>query len=75
MDEIISIIPLLVLCLITLLISKYWLEKDIKNNKIKSYNEPKIDFRKLVNIHIKGVKIGSQILIIVIILKIIYILL
>jgi hypothetical protein len=73
MNEIIQIIPLLVLCLFTLLISKYWLEKDAL--KIKSYNNPKIDFRKLVKIHVKGVKIGSQILIFVIILKIIYILL
>jgi hypothetical protein len=75
MNEIIPIIPLLVLCLFTFLISKYWLDKDALKNKIKSYNDPKIDFRKLVTIHIKGIKIGSQILIFVIILKIIYILL
>lgn len=75
MNEIKQIIPLLVLCLFTFLISKYWLEKDALKNEIKSYNDPKIDFRKLVTTHVKCVKIGSQILIFVIILKIIYILL
>ena len=44
-----------------------------KKNKIESIDSNhKMDFAKLVNVHIRNVKIGSIILIAVIILKMIY---
>ena len=66
-------IPLLILFLFTYLVSTYWLRKYNKKNKIESIDSNrKMDFGKLVNVHIRNVKIGSIILIAVIVLKMIY---
>ena len=68
-----KMIPLLILFLFTYLVSTYWLRKYNKKNKIESIDSNrKMDFGKLVNVHIRNVKIGSIILIAVIVLKMIY---
>jgi hypothetical protein len=74
MEEIISMIPVLVLALIILFSSNYFLKKDKENNKNKS-NEGIIDFGSFINLKTKYAKIFSIIVMITIILKIIYILL
>ena len=76
MNEIIPAILFLLLCIITLIFSNYWLKKDNSKAKIHSIDtESKMNFEKWISIHIKNVKIGSVILIVITILKIIQILL
>lgn len=68
-----KLIPLLILLLFTYFVSTYWLKNYNKKNEIESIDSNrKMDFGKLVNVHIRNVKIGSIILITVIILKMIY---
>jgi hypothetical protein len=73
MEDIIPILSALILCLITFFISKNWLKKYDTKNKIQSIDtNRKMDFGKLIILQISGIKIGSVILIIIILLKIIY---
>ena len=76
MNEIIPAILFLLLCIITLIFSNYWLQKNDSKAKIHSIDtESKMNFEKWISIHIKNVKIGSIILIVITILKIVQILL
>lgn len=76
MKEIIPLSAFLILCVFTLIISTYWLKKHDKKHVIESIeSNHKMDVGKLVNIHIRNVKIGSIILIVIITLKIIYLVL
>lgn len=68
-----KLIPLLILLLFAYFVSTYWLKNYNKKNEIESIDSNrKMDFGKLVNVHIRNVKIGSIILIAVVILKMIY---
>lgn len=75
MNEVIPAILFLFLCTATFIFSRYWLRKHDSKRKIHSVNSNNISYEKLINTHIRNIKIGSIILIIVTILKIIYILL
>ena len=67
-----KMILLLMICFLTYFLSTYWLKK-YNRKKIESINNnAKVDFGKLMNVHIKNVKIGSVILIIIIIIKMVY---
>lgn len=72
MEEIISMIPVLILALIILFLSNYFLKKDKKSNKNTS-EKGVVDFDSFINLKTKYAKIFSIIIIILIILKIIYI--
>ncbi|WP_264535499.1 hypothetical protein [Flavobacterium sp. N1736] len=76
MNEMIPAILFLLLCVTTFIFSNYWLKKNDLKAKIHSVDtENKMNFEKWISIHIKNVKIGSIILIIITVLKIIQILL
>jgi membrane protein implicated in regulation of membrane protease activity len=74
MKEIIQLLLFLILCLTTFFISKKWLEKYGEKSKIVSIDN-KMNFGKLIIVHISNVKTLSLILIGGIILRIIYLLL
>jgi len=68
-----KLIPLLTLFLFTYFVSSYWLKKYSKQNKIELLdNNPKMNYGKLVNGHLRNVKIGSIILMAVVIVKMIF---
>lgn len=76
MKEIIPAILFLTLCFLTFFLSTYWLKKNNSSKKIESISdENKMSFEKLINVHAKNIKIGSAILIIVTLLKLIQMLL
>jgi len=76
MEKIIPASLFLIFVVFTFLFSKYWLKKYDRKNEIESIDSNrKMDFGKLGKAHIKNVKIGSLILIVVTVLKIIYLIL
>jgi len=73
MKEIIPAVIFLAICFTTFFLSNFWLQKHDSSRKIESIsNEKKMNYENFINTHAKNVKIGSIILIIITVFKIIH---
>jgi len=75
MNELISMIPLFILCVFIYFMSSYFLKKDNQKNKDSRDNFSNMNFNKYINLKTKYVKFFSICIFIFLLLKVTYIIL